>query len=97
MNTRDKFARLSEVGGCGTVHFVGADRGDPELLTMKAHALLRRADVVLHDDLVAVETVSLAAMHAQIVDVGKRCGTKKISELRSACRRLESAVQALQS
>jgi uroporphyrin-III C-methyltransferase len=66
----------------GTVHFVGAGPGDPELLTMKAHALLRRADVVLHDDLVSPEIVAIAASHAQVVNVGKRCGKKKITQAR---------------
>jgi uroporphyrin-III C-methyltransferase len=64
----------------GMVHFVGAGPGDPELLTIKAHALLRRADVVLHDDLVAPEIVALAARHAQVINVGKRCGEKKITQ-----------------
>lgn len=63
-----------------TVHFVGAGPGDPELLTLKAHALLRRADVVLHDDLVAPEIVTLAANNAQIINVGKRCGKKSITQ-----------------
>ena len=64
----------------GTVYFVGAGPGDPELLTMKAHTLLRRADVVLHDDLVSSEIVAIAASRAQVVNVGKRCGRKKITQ-----------------
>ncbi len=63
-----------------TVYFVGAGPGDPELLTLKAHALLRRADIVLHDDLVAPEIVAIAASTAQILNVGKRCGKKAISQ-----------------
>lgn len=63
-----------------TVYFVGAGPGDPELLTLKAHALLRRADVVLHDDLVTPEIVALAAKNAQIINVGKRCGKKTITQ-----------------
>lgn len=64
----------------GTVYFVGAGPGDPELLTLKAHALLRRADVVLHDDLVAPEIIAIAQKTAQIVNVGKRCGKKNITQ-----------------
>jgi uroporphyrin-III C-methyltransferase len=64
----------------GTVYLVGAGPGDPELLTVKARRLLGRADVILHDDLVSAEIVALAAPHAQIVNVGKRCGEKKITQ-----------------
>ena len=64
----------------GTVYFVGAGPGDPELLTLKAHALLRRADVVFHDDLVSAGIVALAASNAQVVNVSKRCGKKQITQ-----------------
>ncbi|MGH9736612.1 MAG: uroporphyrinogen-III C-methyltransferase [Candidatus Acidiferrales bacterium] len=63
-----------------TVYFVGAGPGDPELLTLKAHALLRRADIVLHDDLVAPQIIAIAQNSAQIVNVGKRCGKKSITQ-----------------
>jgi uroporphyrin-III C-methyltransferase len=62
------------------VFLVGAGPGDPELLTLKAYALLRRADVVLHDDLVPCAIVSLAGQRAKVVNVGKRCGAKRISQ-----------------
>jgi uroporphyrin-III C-methyltransferase len=64
----------------GKVHLVGAGPGDPELLTVKAHKLLRQADVVLHDDLVPAEILSLAGPQAEVVNVGKRCGAKKITQ-----------------
>ena len=62
----------------GKVYLVGAGPGDPELLTVKAHRLLRTADAVLHDDLVAPEILKLIPSTAQIHNVGKRCGKKKI-------------------
>jgi uroporphyrin-III C-methyltransferase len=64
----------------GKVYIVGAGPGDPELLTVKAYALLQRADVVLHDDLVPAAIVSLAGSQSKIVNVGKRCGKKGISQ-----------------
>jgi uroporphyrin-III C-methyltransferase len=64
----------------GKVYLVGAGPGDPELLTLKAMRLLKQADVVLHDELVSVEILGFASSHAQIRNVGKRCGKKKISQ-----------------
>ena len=63
----------------GKVYLVGAGPGDPELLTLKAARLLKDADVVLHDELVGKEILQLAS-HAQIRNVGKRCGKKNISQ-----------------
>ncbi len=62
----------------GKVFLVGAGPGDPELLTLKALRLLRTAEAVLHDDLVAPEILKLIPPTAQIHNVGKRCGKKNI-------------------
>lgn len=64
----------------GKVFLVGAGPGDPELLTLKAHRLLREARLILHDDLVAVEILDLAGPDAKLVNVGKRCGAKRITQ-----------------
>jgi uroporphyrin-III C-methyltransferase len=64
----------------GRVFLVGAGPGDPELLTLKAHRLLRSARLILHDDLVPSEILALAGSRAKIVNVGKRCGAKRITQ-----------------
>ena len=58
----------------GFVSFVSAGPGDPELLTFKAHARLRDADVVLYDDLAAGAILDHARPGASLVAVGKRAG-----------------------
>ena len=67
-------------GQMGTVALVGAGPGDPDLLTLKALRLIRGAHVVLHDDLVPPAILDLAAPMAEIVNVGKRCGLKSITQ-----------------
>jgi uroporphyrin-III C-methyltransferase len=64
----------------GKVYLVGAGPGDPELLTRKAWRLLQTANVVLHDDLVSQEILRILPPAAQVVNVGKRCGAKGISQ-----------------
>jgi len=63
-----------------TVHLVGAGPGDPDLLTVKAVRLIQTADIVLHDDLVPQAILDLASPSAEILNVGKRCGTKAITQ-----------------
>ena len=62
------------------IYLVGAGPGDPELLTRKAWRVLQSADVVLHDDLVSDEILRAMPPTTQIVNVGKRCGAKGISQ-----------------
>ena len=64
----------------GMVSLVGAGPGDPDLLTVKALRLIQTADVVLHDDLVPHAILQLASPIAEIVNVGKRCGAKTITQ-----------------
>jgi uroporphyrin-III C-methyltransferase len=64
----------------GKVYLVGAGPGDPELLTLKALKVLKRADVVLHDELVSTEILAFIPSTARIHNVGKRCGSKSTSQ-----------------
>lgn len=49
------------------VYLVGAGPGDAELLTLRGAALLRQADVVIHDALVNPELLRLAPAQAEII------------------------------
>lgn len=55
----------------GRVYLVGAGPGDPGLMTVKGMALVRQADVVIHDRLIPQEVLKEAPTHAEIIDVGK--------------------------
>ncbi len=58
----------------GRVSLVGAGPGDPELLTLKAVRALRRASVVLVDDLVSEGVLRYVRRSARVIHVGKRGG-----------------------
>jgi uroporphyrin-III C-methyltransferase len=64
----------------GKVYLVGAGPGDPELLTLKAARILAAANIVLHDSLVSTEVLAKVSSAAQIIDVGKRCGRKLLTQ-----------------
>ncbi len=85
-----------------SVMLVGAGPGDPDLLTVKAARLLASADLLLHDDLVPETILALAPPTAEIVSVGKLCGThgitqQQIHELMIAGARAGRAVVRLKS
>ena len=60
--------------GQGRVALVGAGPGDPDLLTARAIDLLASAGYVLHDALIAPETLALCGPDARLENVGKRAG-----------------------
>jgi len=58
-----------------TIHkvaIVGAGPGDPELLTVRALDRIRRAEVILHDNLVPEAILNLAAPGAERIYVGRK-------------------------
>ncbi len=63
----------------GHVSLVGAGPGDPELLTRRAVARLRAADLVLYDALVDDRALRIAR-RAQRFFVGKRAGRHALSQ-----------------
>jgi len=63
----------------GKVWLVGAGPGDPDLLTVKALRLIQSAHVILHDDLVPRTILDLGRF-AEVINVGKRCGLKNITQ-----------------
>lgn len=58
----------------GRVTLVGAGPGDPELLTIKAINAIKRASVLMVDDLVNPAILAHASPRARVVQVGKRGG-----------------------
>ena len=64
----------------GKVYLVGSGPGDPDLFTVKASRILGSADVVLHDALLSSEILALVSPQAKVVNVGKRCGRKSITQ-----------------
>ena len=71
--------RLKADTTIGFVSLVGAGPGDPALLTRKAIARLRAADLVLYDALID-EKVLRYARHAQRFFVGKRKGRHALTQ-----------------
>lgn len=67
-------------GDAVTVYLVGAGPGDPGLLTRRAAEVLSRAEVVVHDRLVAPAVLSLVPASALVVDVGKQPGRARRQE-----------------
>ncbi|EPG72480.1 uroporphyrinogen-III C-methyltransferase [Leptospira fainei serovar Hurstbridge str. BUT 6] len=61
-------------GDAGKIFLVGAGPGDPELLTVKAIKILRKAQVVLYDDLVSPKILHVCRKNTELIYVGKRLG-----------------------
>lgn len=62
------------------VFLVGAGPGSVDLLTLRAARILESADVVLYDALIGTDILQLARPNARLINVGKRCGKKALSQ-----------------
>jgi uroporphyrin-III C-methyltransferase/precorrin-2 dehydrogenase/sirohydrochlorin ferrochelatase len=84
---------ISQAGvkGAGRVALVGAGPGDPDLLTVKARDLLADADFVLHDALIAPESLALCGPDAKLEAVGKRGGAVSARQEDITARLIELA------
>ncbi|WP_406040159.1 uroporphyrinogen-III C-methyltransferase [Succinimonas sp.] len=74
----------------GRVYLVGAGPGDPELITVRGKALLRRAGAVLYDHLSSVRLLDGVPEDCELIDVGKKSGCHirsqdDINELLASC------------
>ncbi len=58
----------------GKVYIVGAGPGDPDLITVKALKVLRKADIIVYDFLANSELLNLAKKRAEKICVGKADG-----------------------
>jgi uroporphyrin-III C-methyltransferase/precorrin-2 dehydrogenase/sirohydrochlorin ferrochelatase len=74
------------------VALVGAGPGDPELMTFKARELIAGADYVLHDALIAPETLALCGPDTRLEDVGKRGGQESARQANITSRLIELAL-----
>lgn len=82
---------MNDAAQPGRVYLAGAGPGDPNLLTLRVLRLLESADLILPDDLVSAEILSMAHAGAEIIPVGKRCGQPRITQAEIHVLMLEAA------
>jgi uroporphyrin-III C-methyltransferase len=62
------------------VFLVGAGPGSVDLLTLRAARIIENADVILYDALIGTDILELARPNTRLINVGKRCGKKALSQ-----------------
>ena len=66
----------------GKVYIVGAGPGDPDLITVKALKVLKRADTIIYDFLASQQLLDYAKKGAEKICVGKRDGLHLLEQNR---------------
>ncbi|MBR1439133.1 MAG: uroporphyrinogen-III C-methyltransferase, partial [Synergistaceae bacterium] len=75
------------------IYIVGAGPGDLGLLTLRGYEVLKRADIVIYDNLVGEGILSIIPETAEKLDAGKSAGHHKMkqSEIEAALIKLSSS------
>ncbi len=71
---------MSGRAGKGFVHLVGAGPGALDLVTVRAHELIKRADVIVYDYLVNATMLERARPDAEIIYVGKTASAHTLTQ-----------------
>ena len=71
---------MSEPRGEGSVYLVGAGPGALDLVTVRAHELIKRADVIVYDYLVNATLLERARPVAEIIYVGKTASAHTLTQ-----------------
>src|SRR5271169_4694133 len=64
----------------GKIYLVGAGPGDPGLMTLKGLDCIRRADVIVYDQLANPIFLKEAKPTAELIDVGKYAGNHPVPQ-----------------
>jgi len=75
----------------GKVYIVGSGPGDIELITLKCHQLIQKADVILHDHLIPLGLLESVKADAEVISVGKFASQHTMSQDRINALLIEKA------
>ncbi|GHT12117.1 hypothetical protein FACS1894170_06550 [Planctomycetales bacterium] len=76
----------------GKVYLVGAGPGDPELLTLKAVACIRKADLILYDYLIDDRALLYAKAGAELVPLDDSSGESQVEQTEINRRMIDGAM-----
>jgi uroporphyrinogen III methyltransferase/synthase len=79
----------------GIVYLVGAGPGDPELLTLRAQALIKGCDVLVYDHLANRRLHDWASTDCLLIDVGKSPGRHTVEQTEIGKILVEKATEGL--